>query len=183
MTRHHLRRRAAPDFSVPGFTGIELLVAVVILGVLAAIGVASSLAEFRAARVDAAANEFVGWLEAVRRAAERGIPCDVTITTQTNADSTKTVASAAASGGNTTIPNNCLSSNPFLIQSGRTADRYAVTASTTAFTFTPRGSLFGTDLIEIRFQAVENGAAVGSSRCVRLNPPLGLIDVGVCTLP
>jgi prepilin-type N-terminal cleavage/methylation domain-containing protein len=180
MIRHSSRQCAATGQAAAGFTGIELLVTVVILGVLAAIGVTASLAELRAARVDAAANEFAGWLEAVRRAAERGIPCDVTITTQTNADPTTAVATAAPTAA--TIPNNCLSASPFRIDSGRPIDRYAVTPSTATFTFTPRGSLFlaVNAPVSISFQAVENGSAVGSTRCVRLNPPLGLIDVGAC---
>jgi prepilin-type N-terminal cleavage/methylation domain-containing protein len=183
MIRHSSHLRAATGQAAAGFTGIELLVTVVILGVLAAIGVSASLVELRAARVDAAANEFAGWLEAVRRAAERGIPCDVEIKPQTAAlpaGPTTTVATATPTA--TTIPNNCLSASPFRIDSGRPIDRYAVTPSTATFTFTPRGSLFlaVNAPVTISFQAVENGSAVGSTRCVRLNPPLGLIDVGAC---
>ena len=168
--------------SSSGFTSIELLAVIVILGVLGAVGVGATLVELRAARTRNAAEELAGWLEAVRRSAERGIPCAVQITPYTAAASANTTSVIATGTPTTaTLPNNCQQNDPFVISSGDAVARYAITATDTDFGFTPRGTVSGaTDVIEIRIDAVEGTTVAGSSRCVTITPPLGLIEVGPC---
>ncbi len=169
--------------SSSGFTSIELLAVIVILGVLGAVGVGATLVELRAARTRNAAEELAGWLEAVRRSAERGIPCAVQITPYTAAASaTTTSVIARGRPATATLPNNCQQNDPFVISSGDAVARYAITTADTDFDFTPRGTISGTDddVIEIRIDAVEGTTVAGSSRCVTITPPLGLIEVGPC---
>lgn len=198
MNRRSLRPPAsASPFKNEGLSIIELLVTIVILGVLGAIGVSGVLAELRAARVDAAANELAGWLVAVRRSSERGIPCLVTIANSTAVQATTDVATGEAVVDDPLIPNDnidnipniCLSDTPLLFTSATVqGSSYSVVPSVASFIFTPRGSvcdadanaactLAAADPIAITIRAVEGGTEVGNPRRVCVRPPLGLIDV------
>ncbi|MCP9820380.1 prepilin-type N-terminal cleavage/methylation domain-containing protein [Synechococcus sp. Cruz-9H2] len=167
-----------------GFTLIELLVIILILGVFGAIGVGAILVELRAARVQSAAEELSGWLVAVRRASERGIPCTVSIPNTNPVTGTTNVATAVADSG--TITNNCLSADPLRFSSGNGQATYAVASTVNQFVFTPRGTICDSDAnlpctlatpIAVTINAVEGGAIVGNPRRVCIRPPLGLIEV------
>ncbi len=176
-----------------GFTLIELLVITVIVGLFGAIGVGAILVELRAARVGSAANELAGWLVAVRRSAERGIPCTVTVPTANPVTATTDVATAAddVAVANPTNPppfssTNCLRADPLRFSSGQGQATYAVSASVSPFVFTPRGTVCDGDTnlpctlttpIAITINAVEGGSVVGNARRVCIRPPLGLIEV------
>ncbi len=173
-----------------GFSLIELLVIIVILGALSALGVGAIFAELRAARVQSAADELAGWLLAVRRSSERGILCRVDVPDANPVTIATNVATATArnldDSANTTLLNNCLSADPLRFTSGQGQATYAVTSTVNQFVFTPRGTICDADAnlpctlvnpIAITINAVEGGAIVGNPRRVCIRPPLGLIEV------
>ncbi len=164
-----------------GFTLLELLVVILILGVLGAVGVAGYRTELAAARNNAAATEFAGWLEAVRRSAERGIPCQVTVTDNPAATTASVIASSDLVLNGVTsknVGNNCLTDDDFRIGSNLGTETYAVASTAPSFTFTPRGTVFvpGGGAIQISF----NSENLANARCVLVTQPLGLISVVNC---
>ncbi len=182
------RRRQATAFTLT-----ELMVTVALIGILSAIALRVTGVEWRRGRVNAVAVELTGWLEAVRRAALKGNPCEVTIHTSSAAAAGSTVASAAvdpsvASGA--AIVNTCLNQDPLTITAVSSgSDRYAISATPAVFTFTPRGTVVGLNPstgLEVRI-SLNNTPPM---RCVQITSPLGLIRVGndengsgTCTYP
>lgn len=171
-----------------GFSLVELMVVVAILGVLTAISLQVSDYERRRDQVDGAARELAGWLQAVRRSAERGEGCLVTITETGAASASTDVAQAntdIAGGATGLIPNHCLMNSPLRFESGRGAGAvsYGIDANgNRQFVFTPRGSLFKLDgnqiaPVQISIVATNGGNAQPPLRCVLITPPLGRIEV------
>lgn len=174
-----------------GFTLIELIVVVAILGILGTFVVNALMFELHRDRATAAAQDIAGWLEAVRRSAERGRGCLVTITPAVNATSVTTIATGAIdtdAGGASVIndPNRCKANDALTIESGDNNAGYQIEVDpATSIVFTPRGTIFNPDdgngafsnAIEISVNARYFGAAVAPMRCVRITPPLGSIEV------
>lgn len=170
-----------------GFSLVEVMVVTAILGVLTAVSLQLSDYERRRDQVDGAARELAGWLQAVRRSAERGEGCLVTITETGAATAATTVAEASTDpdAASALIPNHCLMNSPLRFESGRGggAVSYGIDANGDAnFVFTPRGSLFkleGNDgnPVQISIVATNGGAARPPLRCVLITPPLGLVEV------
>lgn len=160
----------------PGFTVLELLIAVAIFGVVSSVAVSAGLVEWRRDQANAAAMEFTAWLEPISRMPERnGTACTVTVTTGGSL--------APGSVFATVLPAACSTEPSLRLPAINQRSNYAVGATTTSWTFTPRGAITtgtgttasstNTD-ISIRF-------AVGGLlpvRCVRLSGTLGLIRYG-----
>lgn len=170
-----------------GFSLIEVIAVVVILGVLATIGANALVFELHRDRAYAAANDLAGWLEAVRRSSERGRGCTVTITPSANATGATQIATAAQTAGSAiNDPSQCRANEPLQFTSNDAGARYQVAVDPVAtFVFTPRGTIFNpaaangafANTIQISVNTVAGGNAVAPMRCVRITPPLGAIEV------
>ncbi len=145
-----------------------------LLAVFATISFTGVLFILRRDRAQAVASEMAGWLTAVRRAGERGSGCAVTITTGVSLAPNATMA--------TTTPAAC--GFPALVPQAGPNTRFIITATpstSSTFSFTPRGTVFvasqaGTPIL-ISISSLQGGAPIPPARCVRIAPPLGLIEV------
>ncbi len=162
-----------------GFTLVEMLVVVLILGMLTAVASTSLISMARRERANRVATELAGWLEQVNRDATRfnaqagGATCTVTI-------GNGNLASGAVLA--TVDPVACTSEStlrvPDLYGNGTTA---TITTNPAAFVFTPRGTV-----------ATINGAALPNNevqitislnnqpplRCIRLTGLIGVQQLG-----
>jgi len=170
-----------------GFTMIELVVVVVIVGILSAVGLTASGNEWRRERVNAVATELAGWLEGVRRTSLKGNACQVTISGGNLtggailASASELIAGTAIA--NPTIANNCLTGQPMQISETLGSSTYTIApGGSTSFKFTPRGTVNAaaadTQLNAPVVIQISLAGSGGPMRCVRISEGLGLISVG-----
>lgn len=158
-----------------GFSTMEIMVTVAVLGVVAAVVVPANQSQWRRERVNAAAVEFTSWLEVISRTPDQtGTNCTVTVTTGTNRAAGATLATVAPA---TCAPESVLRLPGVVLG----ASTYHVGASATSITFTPRGAIstdgVGTAVatnIQVRI-SIDGEAPL---RCVQLTGLLGLIRLG-----
>jgi type II secretory pathway pseudopilin PulG len=158
-----------------GFTLVEQLVIVLILGVLAAIPAFSAITSLRSQRLKAGSEGIVTWLDELRR---RAIQQSQTCTVEVAASSGLLRAAAG---------NQCGAFPPFDLAEaagapvllcadalGPTATAPACTASRGSLTIvlTPRGTSPGDALLQLAI------AGHTPNRCVQLIAPLGLLRPG-----
>jgi prepilin-type N-terminal cleavage/methylation domain-containing protein len=149
-----------------GFTLVEVLIVVVMMGILSALAVDTGLRELRRERVNAVTVNLAGWLETVRRASLRGTSCTATINTGAMTAGA-TLATADSSG--------CLEDAPLTIDSDAGGMSFSVTSSASSVTFTPRGTRHPSDddvTISVSL------APAGPSRCILIKGLLGVIGLG-----
>lgn len=185
----------------PGFSLVEAVVIVAIVGIVAAIAVPSFFFVLRRERVNAVALELAGWLEQVRSASSEMVAssssdggCSITISgpsasasagyelAKSDCNRWSNVAKVPADIGSTfrighSVPR-ALTANP---PDADTCGSGFLCVGSATLVFSPRGmwSIDATgDLdedIEIRV-ALSDGQ--GPKRCVRLSSILGAIDIG-----
>lgn len=178
---------------ITGFSLVELLVVVTILGIFSSLAVGFSIEEIRRNKINAAAQQMAGWLEAAQRAAQRGIGCYVTVNALTAASEQDTIATSeidtAVGTLSTSITNHCSNIGIFKIETGSANQKYYVEVTpTNAFVFTPRGSVFNptstngtfSSNLRIKFSSSESGAQSLPAKCVQIIPPFGSAEVISC---
>lgn len=166
-----------------GFTLPEVLVVALILAIGASVSISLSTRELNRERINSAAVGLSGWLEEVRRAALKGNPCRVTITSMTSAPWGTVIATAEELplAGGTARADRCQANNPFRLASelgSATVSIQAVTVS--QMTFSTLGSVTPTTPVDKEW-ILSLGPPGGSnelSRCVRVRGMLGFIEVG-----
>ena len=153
-----------------GFSIVELLVVVSIIGTLAGLSLASSFQSQRRQQVNAVAIGLAGWLEEVRRSALRGSACEVIVSN----GSVSGYAEVARLGGDPP-PETCPThTNPYLLPQASRGASYTITAAPSSFHFTPRGTKFPATDVLITINMSSNGPA----RCIQLNGLLGNLEMG-----
>lgn len=161
-----------------GFTLIELMVTVAVIGILSGITISQSLATWRDAQVSDLTLQLAGWLEQISRAPEASRAPDGNAASCRVVFTTGTVPNGAVIATVTSIPAGasppCAPEASFTVPTRFGNQQISVGASTASVVFTPRQSITSTSDIQIRL-ALLGQAPV---RCVRLSAVLGLIRIG-----
>ncbi len=165
-----------------GFSLMELLSVVAIIGVITSVGIAASGNEWRREQVNTVATDLTGWLETIRRSALKGNACQVTISGG-NIAAGATLATASEIVGAPTIASNCLASHPLRISATLNRSAFTIAPSgSTSFKFTPRGTVnaqaANAQLTSPIVIEISLAGSSGPLRCVRISPGLGLISIG-----
>lgn len=159
-----------PSRHSQGFSIVELVVVVAIVGTLAALSLAATFQAQRREQVNAVTIGLAGWLEEVRRSALRGSACEVQLSTGT-VSGANTVAQLVG----TPPPDTCSTvNNPFRLPESAQGASYIIGASPSSFAFTPRGTKFPATDVLITITRSNTGPA----RCIQLNGLLGNLEMG-----
>ena len=168
-----------------GFTVVELMVTVAVLGIVSSVAFNVSQSSWRARGASAATVELTAWLDQISRSPEQnGTSCRVTVTTGT-------LASGAVLAS--VNPPNCATEENVLLpainnnQSFQVAVSIANTVTSTGtaqWWFTPRGAISttapaantGSTVSDISIRISVAGTV--PVRCVRLSGTLGLLRMG-----
>lgn len=157
------RRRLGPR-GQRGMTLPELMVVVTIIGILLGVGIDSALKEWRREKVNTVAIALAGWLENARRAGLRGDGCTINFVTGTLND------------GGTLATASCMPTWPLVISNNNSAIRYSISATSTSFSFTPRGTRSpSTSDVTISLGLSPDE---GIGRCVAIQGLLGMVSPG-----
>ena len=153
-----------------GFTLLELLVVVAILGAVGWLGLPSMIQGYKKAQVNDLTTGLAGWLQEVRNAALKGSACTVEIKTETG----------AITGGDTVAeilepPETCATpNNPYLLPESARGANYIITANINSFSFTQRASKHPKEDVLITIAMANNGPA----RCIQLKGLFGNMEMG-----
>lgn len=199
-------RPAASD-RIAGFTLVELLVTVAVLGIVAAIAVPSFLFVLRRERVNALAFEIAGWLEESRSIAAREVNtnpdaggCAIVIAApQADAQAGAVIAGISSDctsrdqqlrvpdtwGGrfqiSHSVPAGSISIAPTADECSDSGIPSGLCTGSVSLFFTPRG-MWSSDSVANLSDDLEIRIAPadgsGPRRCVRLSSILGSIDIG-----
>jgi type II secretory pathway pseudopilin PulG len=158
---------------------VELLVAVVMLGVLAAVSTTSISTIYRRERVNHVATELTGWLDQANRDASRfnaqagGAACTITLNTG------KLDVGAVLARVD---PADCASENTLRVPDLYTMSATAtITAKPATFVFTPRGTVATTNGDALPNNEVQITISVNNQpplRCIRLTGLIGVQQLG-----
>lgn len=172
-----------PALFAYGFTVVELMVSVAVLGLVGAVVFTTSQSSWRRERANAATVELSGWLEQISKSPEQnGSSCRVVL-------NTGTLASGAVLASVT--PATCAIESNLLLPAINTNESFqvAVTGAATIggvsqWWFTPRGAIStttpaataGSSTADISVRISVAGTV--PVRCVRLSGTLGLLRMG-----
>ena len=198
--------RARPSERARGYTLVELMVIVAVIGILAAIAVPSFLFVLRRERVNALAFEIAGWLEETRSFAAREVNPDplaggcaiVIAAPQADAQAGAVIAGISGCaarelqlrvqdtwGGrfqiSHSIPAGTISNAPTAADCNASGIPSGLCAGSVRLFFTPRGMWSSDSVANLRDDLeIRIAPADGSwpRRCVRLSSILGSIDIG-----
>lgn len=155
-----MNRKITPELS--GYTWVEMLIVVSILGVLSATIIPSFSHHWRDERLNTAAKIITAWIEDQRkRAIQNSSPCDITFDSQ---ESNFTVLCTHETSGLSPL------TIQDLVDNGADVNIVSNSGITTSWAFTPRGTT--TDLVELRL-TLKGHDDLG--RCIQVTKPLGLV--------
>lgn len=179
-----------------GFSLVEALVVVVVIGIISGIAIPSFLFVLRRERVNALALEIAGWLEEARSISAREVRTEVIQNAITERNiggcsiSLNSSLVSAAEGVQLATVSGCSARNASLLvpptqgasfNVGTFAGSSGAQAGSLDLYFTPRG-MWSSETPELQNQDLEIRIVLsdgqGPKRCVRISSILGSIDIG-----
>jgi prepilin-type N-terminal cleavage/methylation domain-containing protein len=160
-----------------GFSLVEVMVVVVILGVVSSIAVAGFNSVLRRERINAVALETAGWFEEVRNQAARRVDedlnaggCAITLSPSSSMASGAVLATAESACG--------ARDATLRIPADLGGTISASSTNGNSIIFTPRGLWIASPAVTgpLEIRMVLDGG--GPMRCVRISETLGSIDIG-----
>ena len=176
-----------------GFSLVELMVIVAVLGILGGVVVPAGFNAYRTQQVNAVVSDLAGWLDEVRASTEtNNVSCRVDITTTGTLRSQDVIATATAiTPGTTTVASGvvCGSGNPLRLPGAGGSGTFSVATSFTnnLFYFTQRGAISTDNTAGLAKSTgtTDNNLSIRVSadgqppmRCIRLTGMLGLVRLG-----
>ncbi|MCP9848799.1 Tfp pilus assembly protein FimT/FimU [Cyanobium sp. Morenito 9A2] len=159
-----------------GFTVVELLVTVAVIGIVAGTAFTVSQTSWRREQANAAAESLYAWLqEVVRRPEQIGSSCTVTV-------NTGSLAPGAVLA--TVAPTTCAGESSLRLPAINQQDNYAVAvnpSTSASWVFTPRGAIALTTGTSSSSAAIEIRLSLNNNvpvRCIRVSGTLGLLSMG-----
>ena len=159
-----------------GFSLLELTVVTVMVVILSSISISTAQDQLRNEQTYATAQELVGWIGNVQRAAMRGLRCDLTIAPNAGLVGNGQVIATVSQSANTTLPTSCLSYSPLNLESVPAPAQFSITPTALQFSFTPRGTIANSSSDPLVI--VVTNRAGGPVRCLRLDGLLAMARVG-----
>lgn len=160
------------------FTLLELLLVITILGVLGAVSWRVIVNDLQRARLNAVSQEFVDWVESIRKAALRTQGgCQITVVNLSNAVGGTQLASVQNLNANDPP---CSPSTTFNYRAATSSGQLSSAATNLVFTLTPRGTILGANNTSLPADVEVRLALQGISqlRCLRLSGLLGTTQIG-----
>lgn len=167
-----------PPRTLQAFTLLELLLVITILGVLSVVSWRVVVNDLQRARLNAVSQEFVDWVESIRKAAQRNQGgCQITVVNLTNAAGGTQLASVQNLNANDPP---CAPSTTFVYRAATSGGRLSSSTNSLVFTFTPRGTILGAGNAALPADVEVRLALKGISqlRCLRLSGLLGSSQIG-----
>lgn len=172
-------RQKQKEFS--GFTLIELMITVFILGILSSIAIPSFQRNWQQERLKAATREAATWLEDVRlRAVQQSQTCVIQIIDSTTTLQPKTSTNFCINISTLNLQNTVQNSQQLVVCSQVALTPSTVDCSTssnntspTEIVITPHGTISQGGLIKLHFsESIPN-------RCIAITQPLGMVRQGI----
>ena len=153
-----MRKKALLD---NGFSLLELLLAVSILGIISGITLPSFLRQWEDTRLNAANKALSSWLDDQRRKAiQNSSPCDISINTS-QASATAQCDFEGATGSSLVLPSTIDQGEGLTL---------SINQGDSSWSFSPRGTTTTTTELRIGLDGSQD-----LGRCLSLSAPLGLI--------
>jgi len=160
-----------------GFSIIEILVSVVILGILSGISIAFTNIELQRSRINTVQLALAGWLQVVQRAALLNKSSDLSSGGCSVAFSPGSGKTNGSSLAEATPSADCGPNSQLVVEVNNLGNSTISLTANSPITFTPRGTIIypgDGDSLEIKLQ-LSNSSLI---RCVRLNGIAGVIESG-----
>lgn len=179
--RRMLLRMLSVSWRSPGYTLLELLMAVSVLGVLATASWKVITNDLHRSRLNAVGMDFASWVESIRKAAKNTQGgCEITVANLSEAADGAQLASVQNNPSFPADPPCAKGRSTFLFRPTANNEKLSSQATAAVIVFTPRGTILGANAQALPDEAEVRLAlkSINNLRCIRLSGLLGALQIG-----